>query len=202
MNVSVAPTYSEKDVLEAARACRDLCGSLFAKQVIHRLGYDYMYQIPPGRRWLVISTLNLEARKEVERRREPAKKSTVNVTVNIDTKSLKNSASAVRKQIELMSGGDKDARSRRLRRGPFTMTPGTLRFGSRVETTDGRKGRVASICVKEGTCTRLVLVLDDCTTRIYEGVVNGFQIYSVGDGHIRSKPRKYASGGYVAHHQV
>lgn len=195
---TVAPTYSLDDLRKAASDCINLCGREFASKILIRYGCASINTVPPNRRWLLISAFNLETKKHVEELRkksfgpDPVQQAKgVNVTVNINAP-LVNNSSSVSRQIEIMSG-NKDERSRRLRRGPFAMTPGTLRFGSHVETTDGRKGRVASICVKEGTCTRLVLVLDDCTTRIYEGIVNGFQIYSV-DG----ARKKYASGGYAA----
>lgn len=82
-----------------------------------------------------------------------------------------------------------DERDRRLRRGPIRVEGvGYLRPRGLVTLADGRQGRIAACEGRELVCERLVIVMDDCTTRVLTGLVTREQIKSV-----------YYDGGMVRH---
>lgn len=84
-------------------------------------------------------------------------------------------------------------RTRRLRRGPIEAAGvGILRQGARVVLADGRGGRVAACEGTQYQCSRLVVVMDDTSTRVISGVVTGDQVkvvYHLGG--------RFATGGFV-----
>jgi hypothetical protein len=88
-----------------------------------------------------------------------------------------------------------DARSRALRRGPIHAADGigVLRRGGLAILADGRRGRIAACEGTEYQCLRLVLIMDDCTTRVISGLITRAQVRRV----VYDGERRQGSGEWI-----
>lgn len=166
---TVTPTYSEKDVLEALHHCSKVSDSLTAKRALKKAGYDFAAEVPPSRRWLVISMLNLEAKRYAQANEKPKDRTgRINMNISVEPVDAILGLGAVRRAVRLLTPKQY---TRTLRRGPVSTTKGKFTFGATVTLMNGRTGKVASVTANSPThVERLVLVMDDCSTVVLDHV--------------------------------
>lgn len=165
-------------------------------------------ELPAGQRGELYAKWELDIAQDIERARNVAKSRR-----HSSPPPRKTADEAIRDYQRLKSAYERATASRKPRstRGPVTaeivsdrahgVRDVTLAFGTRVKLAGGATGRVTALHVgSDGGCRRLVLLMDDLTTRVLEHAdAISFHVADIVlPSRDRPAPkRRYSTGGWV-----
>lgn len=163
-----------------------------------------------------------DAGQHIDRSKREHKPITIINTINVDDNMRATLADKTRVHNRILDGLNPDRVSLRRRRGPVNaeivsarthdLADIVVRFGAHVTLRDGKRGKVTALDTnaaskpdnERAVCHRLVVLMDDLTTRVLEHVdAIGFHVIDIEPykGGIVSTRRKYRDGGIVDQRQ-